>query len=1225
MITKNNFRSVLASLGFSTDDNNLYIKHFKHHDAYLKVDFKKELLIYPEEKGLLINDKYTTSFSDNENFVVFEAVHRLLEKGYKPNHIELERKWPLGHLRKSGRADICVMDETGMETLLIIECKTYGSEYRKALRDLETDGGQLFSYLQQERSTKWVSLYASTFNNNKVIYTNDVIQTVDDPNILELNKKDSTIQLYKNTTTADELFDVWKETYGMQLWENIIFNEETIAYQIGIKPLRKRDLKEFNPDDKIVNKFEEILRHNNVSDKENAFNRLVALFICKLVDEITKNDDDEVEFQYKIGTDTYESLQDRLQRLHKQGMEKFIKEEIFYVSSDYPEQLFSNYTGVNRQRAIEDLKEKFKILKFYTNNDFAFKDVHNEELFLQNGKILVEMVQLFEKYKIVYASKHQFLGDLFEQLLNKGFKQNEGQFFTPTPITSFVWDSLPLETFKNSDKSSKYPKTIDYACGAGHFLTDGVEAINNVFNPENNLWVSDHIYGIEKDYRLARVSKISLFMNGAGEGNIIFGDGLENNPDKNISENSFDILVANPPYSVAAFKKHLKLKNNSFELMDTISNSGGEIEVLFVERIAQLLKPRGVAAVVLPTSVLVNNSESYIGARETILKNFYIRSVVQLSNKTFGATGTNTVIMFLEKFNEPPKKHLLLEDTINLIFNNSDVSDWKDKEIYESYLLEIDVKIDDYDMFLREEMSLDNLEEIDYFYDYVNEYKKSTQYRNLISRRTFKNLDKSKQIELIEKECYNHIKRIEKEKLYYHSLVYDQKTLVVVSPTAAEEQKQFLGYWWSNRKGQEGIQILDDGGMLYDENDRYSTEKISYYIRDTFNELYDIPTSSDWDKYAKIFRTPEIFNYDKTDFNKAINISLKSKFVPKTQFDNIRLARFPGDVKIIKGTSITKADAIPGKFKVVAGGQDYAYTHNEYNREGPVITISASGYAGFVNLWNENIFSSDSITIQANTEEKTKFIYYYLKTFQDEVYNLGQGIAQKHVYVNDLESFLIPLIPEPIQNKIVEENEKITQLIFENKNKIETLESEIISKFNSLSKGNNNYRLNDDKTFELSIGNRVLKREVSDKYDIPVYSANVFEPFGNINKLLLKDFSKPSIVWGIDGDWMVNIFPEDYKFYPTDHCGVMRVDETKINPKFAAYMLGIVGEEYNFSRNKRASLDRIRELNFYGSSITVQNEVVSEIILLEKEILKLKKENYELEEQLKNTLMKYFN
>lgn len=45
---------------------------------------------------------------------------------------------------------------------------------------------------------------------------------------------------------------------------------------------------------------------------------------------------------------------------------------------------------------IEDLKSTLHILKFYTNNDFAFKDVHNEELFYQNGRILVEVVQLFK-------------------------------------------------------------------------------------------------------------------------------------------------------------------------------------------------------------------------------------------------------------------------------------------------------------------------------------------------------------------------------------------------------------------------------------------------------------------------------------------------------------------------------------------------------------------------------------------------------------------------------------------------------------------------------------------------------------------------------------------------------------------------------------------------------------------------------------------------------------
>ena len=89
----------------------------------------------------------------------------------------------------------------------------------------------------------------------------------------------------------------------------------------------------------------------------------------------------------------------------------------------------------------------------------------------------------------------QMLGDLFEQLLNKGFKQNEGQFFTPIPITRFIWDSLPLEQIMTKTDGIEYPKIIDYACGAGHFLTEGFEAVEvhaNAINSSTqtfNRWV----------------------------------------------------------------------------------------------------------------------------------------------------------------------------------------------------------------------------------------------------------------------------------------------------------------------------------------------------------------------------------------------------------------------------------------------------------------------------------------------------------------------------------------------------------------------------------------------------------------------------------------------------------------------------------------------------------------------------------------------------------------
>lgn len=759
-----------------SENESILEKEYTAFGCKMQVDFAAKKLIYPDAiKGRERND----GFNQPENFVVFECVNRLLDKGYRPEHIELEKEWHLGHDAKSGRADICVSDTDG-SMLFIVECKTWGREFDKALNNTKNDGAQLFSYWQQEQSCNWLVLYASDCKDGEIEYKAPTIDCSDDANIVLLSKKDKSIKLYRDAHTALEKHIAWKETYSSQIHNNLIFSDDSIAYQIGVKPLRKKDLLDFTPEDKIVNKFEEILRHNNVSDKENAFNRLVALFICKLVDEITKSEDDEVEFQYKQGTDTYETLQDRLQRLHKDGMEQFMREEIYYVSADYPEWLFSTYTGSKRKKAIEDLQKTIRILKFYSNNDFAFKDVHNEELFYQNGKILVEMVQLFEKYRIVYPSKHQFLGDLFEQLLNKGFKQNEGQFFTPIPITRFIWDSLPVDRMVKSDRGTVYPKVIDYACGAGHFLTEAVEAINTfVDNHGDNSWVRDHIFGIEKDYRLARVAKISLFMNGAGEGNIIFGDGLENAPDKGIENGTFDILVANPPYSVKDFKQHLQLKNNSFTLLDRIGLNGGEIETLFVERIAQLLKPQGIAAVILPSSILSNDSASYTGAREQILQNFYIRGIAAFGSKTFGATGTNTVVMFLEKFNEPPKQIDLAEDSVSAIFSEDELSEWKDQDIFETYLEQIGVGEDDYKAFLRKEYSIKRLEAIEYFKMYVTAFADSSVAKNLVKSKAYKNKPPEEQAAAYLEKLYVYAFSVEREKLLYFSLVYQQKTVII--------------------------------------------------------------------------------------------------------------------------------------------------------------------------------------------------------------------------------------------------------------------------------------------------------------------------------------------------------------------------------------------------------------------------------------------------------------
>ncbi len=171
MITQDNLAALLTALGFSKRVS----RYSKPIGAVtLEIDIAKQEIVYPEAQGLKINERQTCNFSANENFVVFECVHRLLEKGYKPEHIELEPRWQLGRGASGGRADILIKDNDG-KPLLIIECKTAGSEFNKAWNKTRQDGNQLFSYAQQIPSTEFLCLYMSDFVDGTLSYASHVI------------------------------------------------------------------------------------------------------------------------------------------------------------------------------------------------------------------------------------------------------------------------------------------------------------------------------------------------------------------------------------------------------------------------------------------------------------------------------------------------------------------------------------------------------------------------------------------------------------------------------------------------------------------------------------------------------------------------------------------------------------------------------------------------------------------------------------------------------------------------------------------------------------------------------------------------------------------------------------------------------------------------------------------------------------------------------------------
>ncbi|ELH7368745.1 restriction endonuclease subunit S, partial [Campylobacter coli] len=632
----------------------------------------------------------------------------------------------------------------------------------------------------------------------------------------------------------------------------------------------------------------------------------------------------------------------------------------------------------------------------------------------------------------------------------------------------------------------------------------------------------------------------------------------------------------------------------------------------------------------------------------------------------FGATGTNTIILFLRKKETFKQENHLISQDYSLIKERIEAENLKDNEsFYQNYLSaycdfrKFDKEL--YSNFLNGNLD-SNLAELEAFKDYRNAFRQTSDYKKLKESKIYKE-SKDKQ-DLEDKAFLAYAQAIEKDKLLYFSLSLNQEVLIIKSPSDIKEQKKFLGYEWSNRKGDEGLKELHEPYLspLFERDNPQNETKLNTLICKAFlKTLSDIP--KDLQGYASKARLIDMMDFEKVEFNKAISLnpsnstqSEMSNPFANSKYELVRLVEIE-NIKIQKGQNITQKLAKIGNIKVVAGGKDYAYFHNDFNRNENTITISASGAnAGYVNFWKEKIFASDCTTINLPNLKVIQFIYYVLKCNQKYIMSLARGAAQPHVYPKDIENIKIPLPPLEIQKQIVAECEKVEEQyntirmsVEEYQNLIKAilqkcgiiddgggyelnsildkinnlckinLDSEFLSSFNKTIK---EYALSNP-IFKLSIGKRVLNNELLENGQIPVYSANVLEVFGFVNKEILQDYDNDSVLWGIDGDWMVGFIPKNKKFYPTDHCGVLRVDDTKINAKYISFILNEAGKKQGFSRKLRASIDRIKALRVKLPSLEFQDQIADITDKIEKKINEYKIELDRLEKEKEKILQKY--
>jgi type I restriction enzyme M protein len=321
--------------------------------------------------------------------------------------------------------------------------------------------------------------------------------------------------------------------------------------------------------------------------------------------------------------------------------------------------------------------------------DVLFKNLHSE---LENSIIKYKKKRIFEKeetLKLSAATCKELIisfqsvnlstidedlnGRMFEVFLAASIRGKAlGQYFTPRPVVDF----MTRIALRNKDVANP-PKVLDACCGTAGFLIEVMAYLTASLREDNRFTstqkeklreeiCNECLYGIEANERVARIARINMYLHGDGGSHVFHGDGLDVDPKaspdmtsekmdeieenkKYILNNSFDIILTNPPFSMTyqinkEDEKRIILQHELTETMISVKSS-----ILFLNRYLELLRPSGELLIVLDDTVI--NGKSFENIRIWMMENFIILGIHSLPFNAFFKAKANikTSILHLKK------------------------------------------------------------------------------------------------------------------------------------------------------------------------------------------------------------------------------------------------------------------------------------------------------------------------------------------------------------------------------------------------------------------------------------------------------------------------------------------------------------------------------------------------------------------------------------------------
>jgi type I restriction enzyme M protein len=294
------------------------------------------------------------------------------------------------------------------------------------------------------------------------------------------------------------------------------------------------------------------------------------------------------------------------------------------------------------------------------------KHMANAVFIMPKASLLVTAINIVEEIfkeieKDATEGGHAFQdiqGDVYEMLLSEiATAGKNGQFRTPRHIIKLMAELVAPQLGQ---------RIADPACGTGGFLLgayqyiltdlvrqkdkkkvekdeDGFEraAISAVLTQKVKNILDQSFVGYDIDTTMVRLGLMNLMMHGIDEPRIDYKDTLS----KTYNEDSqFDIIMANPPFTGNIDKGDI---NEGLKLPTT------KTELLFVERIFNMLKMGGTAAVIVPSGVIQNSGKAFEALRKLIIEKAELKAVIAVPGGAFKPyAGVSTAILIFTKGGE---------------------------------------------------------------------------------------------------------------------------------------------------------------------------------------------------------------------------------------------------------------------------------------------------------------------------------------------------------------------------------------------------------------------------------------------------------------------------------------------------------------------------------------------------------------------------------------------